>query len=357
MIVISEPNKTFWQNDSHEANETLEEFPEWRLTFSLVMLGFWLISVPLTTLLSSSVLIAVNKSLVNKELAIVHMYVLVLNSSIRIATAMTNSSFVSSVFRFCSCSEVGSSITFLLYLFNVSYQPYIFTSIAVLQLLILKGKRRLVNRKNVGITLTVVTAIAIAVPLIFIVAVISQDGMSPLCSGGCAGLDTSRLVGIFASFYGFVWLPSSAVVVTITIWSCVIFKKNYAGGNGELNRRIIAMPLVIPFTITLTTIASFGLFRVIDLVSTLPAVSSTAFVDNWIAFFRYFVALLNEISIGLSYPCMILFQNPKLWSSWKMLYLSRNGCFAIILKHNQVSPEQSNTSSIAAAQSSSTQTN
>ena len=326
-------------NVSSGDNQTEQEFPQWRPVVSLLLLSLWLLSVLLTTVLSFSVLLAIRKSSFNKVLAIVHAYVLVLNILVRACSAVTFSSFIPPAIQFCDCSIVTSSISVYLNFFSVCYQPYMFVSLAVFQLLIIKGKKRFVNFKTVGVTIFIVTVVTLVVPLVFI-GVAIKDGDTVLCDSsiGCAGVDSAYLVGIFASFYSIVWVPSFSLLLAVTIWSCIIFKKSYAGDDTELNRRILAMPLMMPLIITLTSIATFILFQLLNIVS-LQISSSNPFSRNWIASIRFVIVLLNEILSGISYPCLILFLNPKLWKSWKKIF-KFSVCF---WKMNQVSPDQSNT--------------
>ena len=350
MMNGSEAYFSFWENVSihDDDNQTQQEFPQWRPVISLLLLGFWLLSVLLTTLLSSSVLLAVKKSSFNKILAILHIYVLVLNILVRVCSAVTLSSFIPPAIRFCDCSVVTSSISLYLHLFNICYQPYMFVNLAVFQLLIIKGKKRLVRRKTVGVTLTMIAAVTIVVPLIFM-SVATKDGGALLCDStiGCAGFDDTRFSVIFGSFFATVWVPSLSILVAVTVWSCAIFKKNYAGSDGDLNRRIVAMPLILPVIVTLISIATFASYRVVDFIA-LQSLSSKPFSRNWVATFKFIVVLLNEVSSGLSYPCLILFLNPKLWKSWKMIFMLKN-CSC---KKNQVTPEQSSNTKSSSQESS-----
>ena len=253
---------------------------------------------------------------------------------VRVGMAINFSIFIPPAIRFCDCSIVSSSISFYINLFGVCYQPCMFVGLAVFQLLILKRKKRFVNYKTVGVTLFTITAVAIVLPLIFI-GIAIKDGDTVLCdtSRGCFGLDSARLIGITSSFYSIVWVPSFSLLLAATIWSCVIFKKDYAGDDSELNRRIIAMPLIMPLIITLNSITMLNLFQILTFIS-LRISPSTPFIDNWIASVRFVIALLNEIASGTSYPCLILFLNPKLWKSWKKIFkLSVR-----FWKNNQVSP-------------------
>ena len=101
-----------------------------------------------------------------------------------------------------------------------------------LQLLIIKGKNRFVNFKTVGIVLTTITIGTIVIPLIFI-GVAIRDGRAVLCDStiGCIGVDTSLLLVIFASCFVVAWVLSLSTLVAVTIWSCALFKKEYAGSD------------------------------------------------------------------------------------------------------------------------------
>jgi hypothetical protein len=145
------------------------------------------------------------------------------------------------------------------------------------------------------------------------------------------------LLVILASFHAAVRVPSVSILVAATVWSCAIFKKSYAGHDNGLNGSIVAMPLVMPVIVSLVTFATFASFRAVDIV-TLQTLVPNSFSRNWNASFKFVVILLNENTSGLSYPCLILFLNPKLWESWKGILK-----LTLFWKKNRVAPEQSNT--------------
>ncbi|MCG8620933.1 MAG: hypothetical protein MJE68_02875, partial [Proteobacteria bacterium] len=120
--------------------------------------------------------------------------------------------------------------------------------------------------------------------------------------------------------------------------SGAIFKRDYAGDDNELTRRIVAMPLVMPVIVSLISIVAFGSYRVGDFITPHIFVSNS-FIRNWTASLRLVMVLLNETTNSISYPCLVLFLNPKLWESWKkILKLNK---FALPWKKNRVTPEQS----------------
>ena len=329
-----EANVSFWLNTSHdESQPQWAEFPQWRIVLSLLIMGYWLLSVLPTALLCSSVLLAMKNNSLNKSLAVVHTYMLTTNIFIRVCYAVAISIYAPSMIRFCVCSTAASSVSFYLHIYNVCYQPFALVILAAFQLLIIKGKKSLVNWKTVGVALLVITMVAISIPLLFTIVRIS-DGDTFLCAGVCPGVAASRTLLLFAIYVALVWMPSLLVVVTVTVWSCAIFKRNYAGRDSELNRRIISVPLILPAVITLITLSTFGLVRAADQI---PTLSADSFVRNWTVSVKVVFLLVNEISGGLSYPCLILFLTPRLFRSWKLLFKTKRCCLSLLI-HNQVNP-------------------
>ena len=299
-------------------------------------MSYWLLSVLPTALLSSSILVAMKNNSLNKSLAIIHTYILTKNVFIRICYAATITAYTPSMIRFCVCSTATSPVLFYLHIYSISYQPFALVSLAVFQLLIIKGKKTLVNYKTVGASLIIITIVSIFIPLAFAI-VRHSDGNTFICTGICPGPSASNIVLLlFVAYVAIAWTPSLLIVVMVTIWSCAIFKHNYAGRDSELNRRIISVPLIMPAIITLVTIIPFALFRVADQI---PTLSADAFVNNWTVSVNVLILLVNEILNGLSYPCLILFLTPKLFKSWKMLFKTKRCCFVPWI-HNQVNPSQ-----------------
>ena len=104
-------------------------------------------------------------------------HMLVLNILlVRVSSILALSSFIPTAIQLCKCSIMISSISFFLHLFNICYQPYMLVSLAVFQLMIIKGKKKLVSLKTVGVTLITITAVTIAVPIIFISIATKDNG-------------------------------------------------------------------------------------------------------------------------------------------------------------------------------------
>ena len=82
-------NLSWWYNSTQDELYTVLEFPPWKLVLSLILVGFWLLLVVPTTLITSSLLVAVKNSSIHKAMALVHTFVLAQNAIVRIASTVS----------------------------------------------------------------------------------------------------------------------------------------------------------------------------------------------------------------------------------------------------------------------------
>ena len=332
---ITQVNLSTWQNSTQDEVDTALEFPLWKPVLSLILVGLWLLLVLPTILITSSLLVAVKNSSINKAMALVHTYILALNAIVHISSTVSITIYIPPVIRFCSCSIAASSAAFFFHIFTACYQPYMFASLAGFQLLIIKGKKKFVTNRSVGVTLVVLTGLAALIALLFtIVRIVDNDTF--LCSGVCPGNLVAHIIIIFATYSHIVWMPSFLTVLIVTTWSCFVFKRHYAGRDAGLNRRIISVPLIMPIIISLTTIITFGIFNIADRI---PHFYSWTFVHHLTVSIKIVVVLLNEMSTRLFYPFLVLFLYPQLRMSWTKLLKSKAHCNTFSKqKHNRVYP-------------------
>jgi hypothetical protein len=127
----------------------------------------------------------------------------------------------------------------------------VYASIAYCQLLIITDKKKYVNRK----TTCGCVAFAVGVGAIFATetAVLTNLNNERLgCTDFCPGQDVggsfnfSARTIVMISYVALIWLPSVVILLISTIWSCIVFKKRYTGGNDQLNRRLISLPIILP---------------------------------------------------------------------------------------------------------------
>ena len=158
-------------------------------------------------------ILAAVKSSFNGKLGLIYIYVLVVNVFVRLCTALALSIFIPSVIWFCDCSTMISFITLYLILFKICFQIYIVLSLAVFQLLIIKGKKKFVSYKTIGITLFRATVLAVILPIIF---------LARLCQ-------TLRWGSCFISQYNrMCWIYCRCNTVTIVVNYC-LFSNHWLG--------------------------------------------------------------------------------------------------------------------------------
>ncbi len=66
----------------------------------------------------------------------------------------------------------------------------------------------------------------------------------------------ARLSAIFTVLSLF---PSLVAVTVTSLWSCIVFRKYHTGGDDQLNRRMLALPFIMPLTILASSVLEIAL--------------------------------------------------------------------------------------------------
>ena len=137
-------NTTSITNDSL----LLGEFPYWRVTLSLSLLGSYLLSgyVIIIHLLLLVVLLRIKKEH-SKPLNLIHISLLVSTILEDVLRIVLDTLYLPSLQRHCVCSHVVGTIVGLKITFFAVYRPFTFACLGVLQHLVILGKRKFVNVK------------------------------------------------------------------------------------------------------------------------------------------------------------------------------------------------------------------
>jgi hypothetical protein len=197
-----------------------------------------------------------------------------------------------------------------------------YACVALCQLLIIIGEKRRVNRKST----CGCVAFAVGVGAIFATesAVLSNlNGERLGCTEFCPGQNVrtsfnfSARTIVMISYVALTWLPSLVILLISTIWSCIIFKKRYTGGNDQLNRRLISLPVILPVVFVLTTLFTVLLRR---LVLVIVQSYEVEFVHYWLFLSGAMITLLDETLDGIIYQLILTYLNPHLFKTWKGLF-------------------------------------
>ena len=300
----------------------LGEFAYWKLTTVIILTNRLLFSVPLSLLVNLSIASAIfmEKSL-RTPLTLIHLSLLCLNCFIIIPDVITTCIFIPEVLRYCECDQPTSAVYFIIELYYFTFFPLNFACLGVFQLLIIKGKKRLVTFKS--------TTAAVIVCIVITTLVVSEGttvvqvaGQTYVCNNLCPGyMQTQDFNGFAIAFHSYASIdyPSLLVVVVCTTWSCIIFKKSYTGGDDDLNRRMLSLPIVLPLILIMPTILSVAILAVVEeqLTSSRPTD-----YPYWVIFTRFISFQAYEIIGRIIYPLILLMFSPKIRRNWKNLMLT-----------------------------------
>jgi hypothetical protein len=312
---------------------TLGEFPYWGIALSYMLVTELFIYSPIALFINASLLFTILKTkALRKPLNLIHLSLLSLNCLIIIPDAIVTCVYIPPVIRFCDCPKAASSVYFLIELLYIIFQPLNYACLGVFQLLLIRGKKRLVTYSSV--TIAVIFCIGVATLLVLNgVTLINLANQTYVCNGFCPGESSRRFPGITYAFSAYTivsWIPSSVVVLVCTIWSCCIFRSAYIGDNDVVSRRMISLPIVMPSLLVLPSIMSNAFLGAAEGVITSSGIAYSAY---WIVFIRLVAFQVHELISGVAYPFVLLLLNPQIGKQWKKLVTTR--CF----ERNRVVPE------------------
>ena len=321
-------------------NESIAgEFTFWKETTAIIFTNKLLLLLPLSFFFNISIVVTISKTkLLRKPLNLIHQSLLLMNCFVIVADIITTCFFVPRAIRFCICPLTASSAYFLTSLLYIGFQPLNYASLGIFQLLTIRGKKKLVSYQTVGASILfclMVTTLLAAEGVVLV----NLAGQTYICDKLCPQLNTPRFSGTGIAFYSFtfvVWIPCFVVVIVCTSWSCFTFKKRYTGGNNDLNRRVISLPIVLPTIVVIPTLLTFIVLKVIE--RTLES-SEDAESIYWTIFAKLLAFQVHEVLSGIGYPCILLRLSPQIRRYWKEQLLKCRIC----RKSNDVTPTSSAT--------------
>ena len=314
-------------------SSTLGEFPYWGITLSYMLVTELFVYSPIALFINISLLVTILKTkALRKPLNLIHLSLLSLNCLIIIPDAIVTCVYIPPVIRFCHCPRAASSVYFLIELLYIIFQPLNYACLGVFQLLLIKGKKRLVSYASVTAAVIFCTVVATLLVLNG-VTLINLANQTYVCNGFCPGEKSRHFPGITYAFTAYTvvsWIPSSIIVLVCTTWSCCSFRSAYLGDSDTLTRRMISIPIVMPSLLVLPSILSNAFLGAAEGVITS---SDIAYSTYWIVFIRLLAFQVHELISGVAYPFVLLLLNPPIGNEWKKLMSTR--CF----KQNRVIPE------------------
>ena len=241
-----------WPSKSENLSDVLEQPPYTETTIIiLLIISIFLIAAP-TLLINATLSVAFFKSgQLKKPLGILHASLLVEILLSKLLLSIVFLIYYPPALRHCNCSPILSAIYQPSRPLTLSFRSIAYASIALCQLLIITDKKKYVNHKST----CGCVAFAVGVGTIFatesaILTSLNDERLG--CTDFCPGQNVqaafkfSARIIVMISYVVLAWLPSFVILLISTTWSCVVFKKHYTGGNDQLNRRLISLPVILP---------------------------------------------------------------------------------------------------------------
>lgn len=332
-----------FSNSSENDSFLQEEFPYWKLGLAIDLLFYSTFSLVSIFILNLPLLVAVVK--INKKkfkaLNTLHMSFLTATIVEEILQLVTRFFYVPGVYRFCYCDKFIGTLLVLVASFFIVYRSYVFVCLAVLQFLVVFGKKNLAYslKASVGMIL-----FSIGISLVYDAAIADEFHKAServicydaYCPGHRPEEGIGGLIKVLISFTLSTYLPTIVVVIVTSTWSCVIFKKYYTGGDDQLNRKMLSLPFVMPLASmasSLLEIVSVQIVAEILLSSSLPL---GVYLPYWIRFAQSLVFIPVRLLNRLIYPFVLVYTHAELRQSIDAS-LKR-----FKVRNNQVTPVQVN---------------
>ena len=308
--------------DVNDSILLLGEFPYWKPTLAVSLVGdtlvFWVVII--LYLLVLVALIKLKKERL-RPVNIVHETLLgsaIVEDMLRLIIDIL---YLPSVFRNCFCPVVIGTIYFVVLLgFNV-YRIFGFASLGVLQFLVVSGKKKLVNLKVAFGAI----GLCIGISLIFIAIAVRWIHISDeklfcyesYCPGYRSESGFGEIIVIFVLVILVCFLPSLVIVIVTSTWSCAVFKKYYIGGDDQLNRRILSLPVVMPLVILASTVIE----SVVILLATeiFLVLSLGIYFPYWIAVAQAQIGTIFRIISRPVYPFVLIYTHSHVREAVKSL--------------------------------------
>lgn len=321
-------------NSSIINESLLVEFPYWQPVLAIILSSSTL-SLCGIILFHLLVLVALlrTKKKSFKPLDVIHLSLLVSSVVEDILRIVLDILYSPPVFRYCVCpitlgTLMGISLTF----FTV-YRPTAFATLAVFQFFVISGKKKIVSVKAASGMI----ALSIGISLIYVASTArlfheSEERLwcyESYCPNGRSESMFGDLIKIFAISTLGSFLPSLAVVFVMSTWSCLIFKKYYTGGDDQLNRRMLSLPVVMPLALIGSSILEgVVILTIAEIFFKLPL---GIYFPYWLLTTQSVALLLSKLFTRLTYPLVLVYTHTHAREAFKQLLQRLKG-------NNRVAP-------------------
>ena len=221
------------------------------------------------------------------------------------------------------------------------YRPVTFACLAVLQFLMVLGKKKYVNLKTTCgvITLCIGVIFIFVTPTVQVVhdsseRLICDDNFCPSSRPQTTG-SVSVVVKVLIAITVGSLFPSLLIVPVLSTWSYAVFRNYYTGGDDQLNRRMLSLPVVMPLAASASSTLELVLIMTIGRVLLMfPLID---YYPYWALFTKTELYIIFRIVARIIYPLVLIYTHSHVRQAVKKLLTP------LIMKcSNRVTPEASN---------------
>ena len=320
-----------FNNTSEE--DLLGEFPYWKAALAInfvVDIGMTgcVVAIHLVLL----VVLLKNKKEHLKPLNLIHISLLATYITAYIFRIFLDILYLPSYYRYCVCSRLISTIYLSgLVIFNI-FPPFAIASLGVLKLLVILGKKKFVTLK----VASGMIAACYGITLIYLAfaarmfynreeRIYCQNTLCPDTNTEARSRAVLMTVSVVSSF-----VPSLIIVLITSTWSCVVFKQYYTGGNNQLNRRILSLPIIMPLALIASAVLEAVIAQLV--LQICLSLSLGVYLPYWIIVFQAIANYPYRVISRLAYPVILVYTHSYIREAVKTLIQQIRG-------KNRVTPE------------------
>ncbi len=316
-------------NSSDIGNSSLaiREFPYWQPTLAVVLFlltisqasSIIIIYVPLLV-----VLLRVVKKDHFKALNLLHASLVVVSIVQDICHIILYPIYLPSAFRFCTCSALLNTFLAVTFSFVLIYQPFCFACLSVLQLLVVIGKKKFITLKIASGMIAACCASAVIFAASIVKPTYDSIDRTACYESFCPGSrpespfgDNSMWITTTLAVFFVGYLPTTIIVLIMSIWSYATFKNYYTGGDEQLNRRMLSLPFIMPLSNVASSLIEGAAITLVGVIISMLSLGDLS--PYWIMFTIFVLSSLIRFFTRLVYPSVLLYTHRTLRRAIKRL--------------------------------------
>jgi hypothetical protein len=113
------------------------------------------------------------------------------------------------------------------------------------------------------------------------------------------------------------YLPTTIIVLIMSIWSYATFKNYYTGGDEQLNRRMLSLPFIMPLSNVASSLIEGAAITLVGVIISMLSLGDLS--PYWTMFTIFVLASLIRFFTRLIYPSVLLYTHCTLRRAIKRL--------------------------------------